>query len=217
MSSLVLFVLVLLACGEVPTVTPVPRAQPTAVAVVPTPAWPDDAQPLVDLAIAYLAKESEAKSADIEVVRVEAVDWPDGCLGCAKKGEMCTMAIVPGYRIVLTLAGQEYELRTDKSQGVRACPSTSNAGDFGAAQALLDKAVADLAERLGIAKDGVKVGRVQERAWPDSSLGCPKEGMAYLTVITPGYQFLLEAAGQQYDYRADSRQGTVTLCERQQQ
>lgn len=215
MSSLVLFVLLLLACGQIPTVSPVPRAQPTPVA--PTPAWPAGAQPLVDLAIAALSKDSQAKAADITVVSVEAVQWPDGCLGCPKKGEMCTEAIVPGYRIVLLLAGREYEFRTDQSKTVRRCPAESDEGEFGEAQPLVDKAVADLAGRLNIGADQVTVVSVVQKDWPDSSIGCPKAGTAYLTVITPGYQITLQAAGKQYDYHADSRQGTVILCEQAQQ
>ena len=117
---IMLLALVLLSCGQVPTSAP--KVNPTA------PAWPAEAQPLVDLARAELAKVVAAT--DIEVVKVEAVQWRDGCLECAKAGEMCTDAIVPGYRIVLRAAGVEYEYRTDGKQTVRPCPSTISAADW---------------------------------------------------------------------------------------
>ena len=34
--------------------------------------------------------------------------------------------------------------------------------------------------------------------WRDSSLGCPKPGMAYLEVITPGHKVMLSVDGQVY-------------------
>jgi len=54
---------------------------------------------------------------DIELVRWEKVEWPDGCLGVPLRG-MCTQAIVPGYRIMVEVDGQEYEYRSDR-EGVR--------------------------------------------------------------------------------------------------
>jgi hypothetical protein len=51
----------------------------------------------------------------IEVVSIEQVDWPDACLGFPVQGEMCAEVITPGYRIILSSAGQEYEVHTDSS------------------------------------------------------------------------------------------------------
>ncbi len=43
----------------------------------------------------------------------EAVDWPDACLGISEPDRMCAQVIVPGYRILVRLAGTPYEYRTD--------------------------------------------------------------------------------------------------------
>ena len=198
-----LLALVLLSCGQVPTV-PAPNVNPTA------PAWPAEAQPLVDLAMAELAKVVAVT--DIEVVRVEAVQWRNGCLECAKEGERCTDAIVPGYRIVLRAADVEFEYRTDQKQTVRPCPAATSAADWGKAQPLVQKAVADLMARLAVPVTAVKVVSVDQKMWPDSSIGCPKPGQAYLTVIVPGHQIILEASGKKFDYHTDD-QGAVFLCE----
>jgi hypothetical protein len=47
--------------------------------------------------------------------------------------------------------------------------------------------------------------------WPDGSLGCPQPGMLYTQVLTPGYQVVVEAGGEEYDYRM-GRTGTFRLC-----
>ncbi len=49
-------------------------------------------------------------------------------------------------------------------------------------------AIDTVAAKLGIPKDQVLVDTVREVEWGDSSLGCPKPGIAYLSVITPGYK-----------------------------
>lgn len=40
--------------------------------------------------------------------------WPDGCLGLAEPGEVCTEAIVSGYAVVLRADGRDYRYRTSK-------------------------------------------------------------------------------------------------------
>ena len=60
--------------------------------------------------------------------------------------------------------------------------------------------------RLGRPADKITlfdVVRVTEEEWPDSSLGCPKPGQAYLQVITPGYRVVLGANGKEYEYHTD--------------
>ncbi len=51
----------------------------------------------------------------IEIVQVEAVDWPDGCLGLAKPDEMCLQVITPGYLVKLQVDQEEYYYHTDES------------------------------------------------------------------------------------------------------
>lgn len=64
----------------------------------------------------------------------------------------------------------------------------------------LELARQDLAGRLGISIDEIEVLSAESVGWPDSSLGCPQPGMAYLQVLTDGYRIILEAGGTQYAY-----------------
>ncbi len=51
----------------------------------------------------------------IQVVAFERVDWPDACLGIRSAGQMCATVITPGYRVVMSVDGQSYELHTNES------------------------------------------------------------------------------------------------------
>ncbi len=75
-----------------------------------------DLPPAVLAARAYLfASLGLTADQTIDVVDVQPVDWPDGCLGIQVPGQMCTQAIVPGYRILFEYAGEQYELHTDQT------------------------------------------------------------------------------------------------------
>lgn len=62
-----------------------------------------------------LAELLGVKAEEIEIRSVQSVTWPDGCLGLAKSDEMCTMAIVPGYRVMLVFGREEHTYRTDET------------------------------------------------------------------------------------------------------
>lgn len=62
----------------------------------------------------------------IEIQRFERVDWPDACLGLAAPGEACAQVITPGWRVLLTVDGQQHEYRTDLTGStIRGGPNTN--------------------------------------------------------------------------------------------
>jgi hypothetical protein len=77
---------------------------------------------------------------------------------------------------------------------------------------LLGQILADAAQRSGVDVASIVVERGEAVEWSDGSLGCPRPGMVYLQVITPGYHVVLQAGGSSYDYRADER-GRFLLCQ----
>lgn len=68
--------------------------------------------------IAQAAEETGVDAADITVIVAEEVTWSDGSLGCPQEGMGYTLALVPGYRAVLDVAGDELHFHA------------SNSGDF---------------------------------------------------------------------------------------
>lgn len=77
---------------------------------------PDDALLVqqIERARAQLIEEVEGVNADeIILVSAEAVDWPDGSLGCPEPGVMYGQVITRGYKVVLEAGGVEYPFHTD--------------------------------------------------------------------------------------------------------
>ncbi len=104
------------ATPELPASTPIlPAATPkahTPTVLPPTPTAtptpipePSDA---LQATLWQLAGQFRARMDQVHLVHWEQVDWPDGCLGIPMR-DACTQAIVPGYRVVVEIRGQEYE------------------------------------------------------------------------------------------------------------
>ncbi len=96
----------------------------------------------------------------------------------------------------------------DTTQMTPSLPTPADAG----LQNLIAAAKEDLAQRLSIPITQIDLRDAVEVEWSDSSLDCPQPGMAYLQVITPGYQILLEAGGQVHEYHSN-RNSYVIYCE----
>jgi hypothetical protein len=78
------------------------------------------------------------------------------------------------------------------AQDVRFVPGQGSAeklsdAERGAAVLAIDTLAAD----LKIPREQIEVDTVRAMEWRDSSIGCPKPGVAYLDVITPGYKVTL--------------------------
>jgi hypothetical protein len=101
----------------------------------------------------------------------------------------------------------------DASKELPMPPSSSPATGDGVPQAIIDTAVSDAANRAGVDAGAVTVVTAQAVNWPNGAAGCPKLGMMYTEVITPGYHVVLRAGTTTYDYRGSRRAGTLSLCE----
>ena len=70
----------------------------------------------------------------------------------------------------------------------------------------VQRAKADLAERLNVSETEIKETSVEEKDFPDMSLGAPVEDEMSAQMISSGWQINLEANGEEYEYRADKYQ-----------
>ena len=61
----------------------------------------------------------------------------------------------------------------------------------------------NLAQKLGIPVEQITLSEVKPVVWRDASLGCPKPAIDYIQVETPGFNILLDAGGQTYNYHTN--------------
>jgi hypothetical protein len=78
----------------------------------------------------------------------------------------------------------------------------------------LTNALADLSAQVGktVTLADLQNWTFDQQNFPDSSLGCPKPGLAYSQIVTPGVQFMLTYGGKVYDYRVTLDGQNVILC-----
>lgn len=209
-----------------PTAPAPPLANPPPVAAT---------KPVVDAGLARAIANAQADlvrrfgptALGATVVQAEAVEWPDGSLGCPQPGMMYPQVITPGYKVVLESGGQTYVYHGDRSGNMKLCETGAGAAPTqapnrggsggGAAAGSLDAQIAaaktDLIQRTPTLKaEDIRLVSAESVEWRDGSLGCPKPGMMYTMALVPGYQIILEAGGKTYDYHGATGRPPV-LCE----
>ncbi len=165
-----------------------------------------EVEPAVAAVVKALAQALGLPEYRVNVVSVEAVEWPDSCLGVTRIDALCAQGIVPGYRLVVEavgdVSGQLYEYHTNQDGSALTLAPVSPSAE---AQTAAQAAVAALVEALGLTADQISLVSVAPREWPDACLGVSVPGMGCAQVITPGFNVVLEAnEGQLYEYHTDA-------------
>jgi len=203
--------------ADTPGAEPAQPLEPSPLSPALHPHSANRAQDAAERARDDLASRLDLDSAEISVVSVEAVDWPDASLGCPEPGRLYAQVITPGYRILLEARGQRYEYRADSeaTQVVR-CQDDQERLQTMRQKSSPEQAVVtaqqDLASRLGIAIDEVTVTRVTDEMFPAGDLGCPCPGCpaSPQTGLVSAQRIILAAKDKEYEYRA--RGMAVLFC-----
>jgi len=64
--------------------------------------------------IADAARRAGVSEGEVVVRGAEAIQFPDGSLGCPQPGMMYTQMVVPGYRVVVQAGGKTFDYRATR-------------------------------------------------------------------------------------------------------
>lgn len=208
MTLLVLLIALLAACA------PGQAAQPTTEpAPAETPAPEEPLPAAATVAVAQLAAALGVTEADVTVLSAEETEFTDGCLGLGGPAESCLQAITPGWLVMLSANGQEYEAHTDATGQQVRIAGLDGSSSTGAVDAITASAAAVLADQLGIAPDAITVVSAEETEFSDGCLGLGGPEESCLQAITPGWIVTLSADGQEYVAHTDATGVQVRIAE----
>jgi hypothetical protein len=120
------------------------------------------------------------------------------------------LALVLGCGLILAACGGELADEPGPEVPERAAEATFVSLD--AVPEAVEFAIADAAERFGVAESEVAVAGALRVVWSDGSLGCPEDGMMYTQALIDGYLLTLEVNGERFDYHGANGQPPF-LCE----
>lgn len=132
--TILLVVMAVVSCrGETPTLASTPtlhpspttstrvlQPTPSPIKVIKTPTTPTlpsetpcpSCGSMEEQAREALAHWLGISAEEIEVIKVEEVEWPDTSLGCPQPGMVYAQVIVPGWKVVMRVKSKVFEYHT---------------------------------------------------------------------------------------------------------
>lgn len=169
---------------------------------------------IANAVILDLSKRTGIAPGRLQVTQASRQTWSNGCLGLARPDEICTQALVEGWRVVVSNNRRTWVYRTDRTGRVlrlegRTGANISNKLPDRVARAVLR----DAARQLNVSTSQLEIGRSQRRNWSDSCLGLGRPEYSCAAVVVPGWLVTVESGRQRLVYRTGDLNSTIVLDE----
>lgn len=159
----------------------------------------------------------EGRSIDnIKVITFTEKQWPDASIGCPSPGINYPQVIIPGYYAKLENEGILYNVHIGKKRAF-VCTKSKKAHRGPPVklktlqiEVMSNRVQEDLAKKLSMPIDKVKIISIKSVTWPDENLGCPahiqsKKTKKDIKKNVRGYGMIVEAEGRRYTYHTDRK------------
>jgi hypothetical protein len=165
-----------------------------------------------------LAERLQVEVEEIEVLEVEAAEWPNAALGCPEKGKVYAQVLTSGYRVQLGHERTSHWLHVAGKRVVSCDESPKVESRASPFATIVGAARRDLAERLGIEQAAVRILRVQPATRTTALQRCPPASAPSVDETLPlllrqeGETLFvtLRAGDETHRYRSDG--GRLTYC-----
>ncbi len=129
------------------------------------------------------------------VVSATEQNWPDGCLGLAKAEEVCTMAVVSGWRVEVSDKLQTWYYRTDRTGKTL---RLENPDRSVLPQPVASKLIQQVAKDTNI-QAGLRITEVKAKTY-DGCLGIYRPAQACTKIAISGWQAIVTSPDRSYVY-----------------
>jgi hypothetical protein len=161
-----------------------------------------------------LSKQTGIAAGQLQITQYSRQTWSNGCLGLAQPDEMCTQAIIEGWRVVVANGQRNWVYRSDRNGRVlrlEAQNVASNPNDL--PRNIADAVLRDAARKLNVSSSQLKIVKAERRTWSDGCLGLGRLDQQCAAVVTPGWLVTVESGQQRLVYRTGNTSSAIAFDE----
>jgi hypothetical protein len=149
----------------------------------------------------------------LRIVNYSKETWRNGCLEVLKPGEMCTQALVPGYKVTVSDGSQQWIYHTNNNGRNLRLASGSNSGDSNSQlpESVKSRVIRDAAQRLQQPVSNFFIMQVQQKTWKDGCLELRDANTICSQVLVPGYRVIVGTKGQSLVYHTNKSGSVIKL------
>ena len=160
-----------------------------------------------------LSKREDIPQNRLRVIGYSKETWRNGCLEVLKPGEMCTQALVPGYRVTVSDGGQRWVYHTNSNGKTLRLASGGNSSDTDSQlpEFIKSQAIADAAQRLQKPASEFFIMQAQQKTWKDGCLELADKNTICSQVLVPGWRVIVGTKGQSLVYHTNKSGSVIKL------
>ncbi|MBV6621730.1 MAG: hypothetical protein KI793_02055 [Rivularia sp. (in: Bacteria)] len=165
---------------------------------------------VVNAVIKDVSRKENIPQTQLRVIGYSEETWRNGCLEVLKPGEMCTQALVPGYRVTVSDRNQKWVYHTNKNGRKLRLASGGNSSNSSSQlpASVKSRVIADAARRLQKPVSSFFIMQAQQKTWKDGCLELRDANTICSQVIVPGWRVIVGTKGQSLVYHTN-RSGSV--------
>lgn len=147
----------------------------------------------------------------LKIIKYSRETWSDGCLGLGGLNELCSAALVPGWRITLSDGRSSWVYRTDlEGLVLRLEPQKASVK---LPKSVADAVLQEASLQLGLPISELSIVQAEKQTWTDGCLGLGTLVELCLQALVPGWRVTVEAGQQRLVYHTNETGSSLRLNE----
>ena len=142
--------------------------------------------------------------------------WRNGCLGVTKPDELCTQALVDGWKVIVTDGNQKWVYHTNINGNSLRLASGNIPTDeqiVNLPNHVKDAVLTTAAERLHLPPSELVIIQVKKHLWRNGCLELARPNQACTTALVPGWRIIIGAKEQVLVYHLNQTGSLIKLNE----
>ncbi|MBW4628325.1 MAG: hypothetical protein KME49_23135 [Brasilonema octagenarum HA4186-MV1] len=153
-----------------------------------------------------LSNREPTATKKLEIIDYTQRTWRNGCMDLPNPDELCTQALVPGWRVVLSNGNQTWIYHTDSNgRSIRLANPyilTSVAQNF--PNYIEDAVLQAASQRLNLPTSEFTIIQAQQQTWNNGCLNLPRSDEACTQALEKGWRVVVKATNQTLVYHTNA-------------
>ncbi len=161
-----------------------------------------------------LSRRQGISASNIEIVQYTPETWNNGCLQLPKSGELCTQALVPGWRVVASDGRKNWTYhtnRTGRTLRLNSRNTTNNNNTQQLPQKVREAVIKAASRRFKVSVRQLTIIQAQKRDWRDGCLEIADSDRVCTQAIVPGWRVVVGTKEQALVYHTNESGSLVQV------
>nr|MDZ8205762.1 hypothetical protein [Dendronalium sp. ChiSLP03b] len=174
-------------------------------------------RPVANAVLRDLARRQGIFTSQLKIINYSQQTWRNGCLELPQPDELCTQALVPGWRVVVSNNRQNWIYHTNSNGRSLRLGSENTSSDNSPSQlpaSVKNTVLQAASRRLQLPISRLTIIQAQQRTWRDGCLELGNINELCIAALTPGWRVVIGAVDQTLVYHSNQTGSVIRLNER---